>query len=311
MKFKKHILILLFFIATVNVYSQRDWMRYRYELIYGIGPSFFLGELGGNNGIGKNNILDLDFPATRGGTSLGFRYFLQERLAAQATFTYGFVHGSDKNTQEYFRHDRDLSFRSPIYELNARLEYKIRKEKPGHIYDLKGVRGERAIKLVTFAYAGIGVFGFNPKAKIEGNWIALQPIGTEGQNFLPTRKKYHRVQMCFPVGLQVKYLANRYWSYSLEIGPRFTFTDYIDDVSKTYADPVSIAENQNIVPDRIAKLLADPGIDRHVPMGGGEGYGYYNQQRGDPYDKDMYIFAMISVHYKLKAKRNGWPTFKK
>lgn len=308
-----HICILIFFTClSYTAFSQRDWMRYRYDLIGGIGPSFFLGELGGNNGIGKNSILDLDFPTTRFGFNVGFRYFLKERIATQATLTFGMINGSDKQTQEFFRNDRDLSFRSPIYELNVRLEYKIRKERAGHIYDLKGVRGERPVKLVTYAFAGIGVFGFNPKAQIDGQWVALQPIGTEGQNFLPTRKPYKRVQLCIPVGLQVKYLANRYWSYSFELGPRFTFTDYIDDVSKTYVNPDLVASNDKTVPDHIARRLADPkyGTERRLSTDG-VNYSYYNEQRGDPYDKDFYMFAMISVHYKLKATRKGWPTFKK
>ena len=317
---KKLYILLSITLLTIsfNSFGQKDWMRYRYDLIYGLGPSFFLGELGGNNGIGKNSIIDLDFPTTRFGTQIGFRYFLQERLAAQATLTYGLINGNDNKTTEYFRNDRGLSFRSPIYEFNVRLEYKIRKERAGHIYDLKGVRGERPVKLVTYAFAGIGVFGFNPKAKIDGEWIALQPIGTEGQNFIETRNPYKRVQICIPVGFQIKYLANRYWSYSFEVGPRFTFTDYIDDVSKTYANPEMVAEYDNTVNDNIAIRLADPkyGQPRTETSPGrlaydGQSYSYYNEQRGDPYDKDFYMFAMISVHYKLKATRKGWPTFKK
>lgn len=297
---------------SFNAAAQKDWMRYRYDLIGGVGPSFFLGELGGNDGVGRHSMLDLDFLTTRFGFNLGFRYFLQERLAAQATFTYGLVNGNDKHTNEYFRNDRDLSFRSPIYELSTRIEYKIRKEKPGHIYDLKGVRGERPVKLVTYAFAGIGVFAFNPKAKIDGEWVALQPIGTEGQNFVETRKPYKRVQLCIPVGLQIKYLANRYWSYSFEIGPRFTFTDYIDDVSTTYANPDLVAEYSKTVPADKARRLADPKYGTEGRLASdGKSYSYYNEQRGNPYDKDFYMFAMVSVHYKLKATRNGWPTFKK
>ncbi|MFO7869051.1 MAG: hypothetical protein R6U95_07115 [Bacteroidales bacterium] len=293
--------------------AQSDWVRYRYEIIGGIGPTFFLGELGGNDGIGQNNILDLDWGATRVGGHVGMRYFVQQRLAVQASFTFGFIHGSDKNTNEFYRNYRDISFRSPIYELHGRIEYKIRKERPGHRYDLKGVRGRRAVKLVTYAFVGVGVFYFNPQAQIDGSWINLQPIGTEGQNFMKTRKPYSRVAMSIPCGFQFKYLANRYWAFSFEVGPRFLFTDYLDDVSTTYASPDKIAEHQNRVPDYVAKLLADPAYESNIrpSTGGGLTYGYYNEQRGDPYDNDFYMFAMISVHYKLKAKRNGWPTFQK
>ncbi len=307
--------LISFFILSIpySSHSQADWVRYRYEINGGIGPSFFLGELGGNNGVGQNNILDLDWAATRIGGHFGGRYFLQQRLAVQASFTFGLIHGSDENTDEFYRNYRNVSFRSPIYEFHTRIEYKIRQERAGHRYDLKGVRGRRAVKLVTHAFVGVGVFYFNPQAKIDDTWINLRPIGTEGQNFMETRKPYSRVAMSIPCGLQVKYLANRYWSFSFEVGPRFLFTDYLDDVSSTYASPDLIAENQNTVPDYIAKLLADPAYESNMrpAANGGLTYGYYNEQRGDPYDNDFYMFAMISVHYKLKANRNGRPTFQK
>jgi len=294
---------------SFSAFSQRDWMKYRYEMNGGIGPSFFLGELGGNDGVGKNSIIDLDFLQTRFGGHFGFRYFLAERLAVQSSFTFGLISGNDSETQDVFRNDRALSFRSPIYEFHTRIEYKIRKERAGHKYDLKGVRGLRAIKLISYAFVGVGGFYFNPQAKVDGTWINLRPIGTEGQNFLATRKPYSKFAICIPMGLQFKYLANRYWSFSFEVGPRFLFTDYLDDVSKTYVNPQLVAEYDRSVPDYIASLLSDPKFE--TTHARDSGYGYYNEQRGDPYDKDFYMFAMISVHYKIKANRNGWPTFQK
>jgi len=303
------IFIGIFSHISYSASAQADWLRYRYELNGGIGPSFFLGELGGWNGEGRNNILDLDWKATRIGGHFGGRYFLQERIAVQGSFTFGLIHGSDQNTEEYFRSYRNISFRSPIYEFHGRVEYKIRKEREGHRYDLRGVRGQRAVKLITYAFAGVGVFYFNPQAKVNGTWINLQPIGTEGQNFMKTRKPYSRVSMSIPVGLQVKYLANTKWAFSAEIGPRFLFTDYLDDVSTTYASPDLIAANQRTVPEDIAKILADPAYESNLREN--DTYGFYNEQRGDPYNNDFYMFAMITVHYKLKANRNGWPTFQR
>ena len=31
------------------------------------------------------------------------------------------------------------------------------------------------------SFVGVGGFYFNPKAKYEGKWVSLQPLGTEGQ----------------------------------------------------------------------------------------------------------------------------------
>ncbi len=301
---------------STSTFAQRDWMRYRYEIIGGIGPTFFLGELGGRNQVGTQSLLDLDFRSTRFGGHIGMRYFLMERLAIQTTFAANIISGYDELTNEFYRQDRNLHFRSPIYELSVRLEYKIRKEKAGHRYDLRGVRGLRASKFVAYAFVGLGGFYFNPKAKIEDTWVALQPIGTEGQNFMETRKPYSRISVSIPLGIQFKYLANRYWAFSFEIGPRILFTDYVDDVSTTYVNPDLVAEYDNTVPDNVARYASDPRYSAELDINGlhtnaNGNYSFYNSQRGDPYDNDSYIFAMLTVHYKLKAKRNGWPTFKK
>lgn len=301
------LLISILFFLSFNAFSQPDWLRYRYEINGGIGPSFFLGELGGGDGVGRNNILDLNWRATRFGGHFGGRYFLHERFAVQGSFTFGLIHGDDKNTQEYFRSHRDVSFRSPIYEFHTRVEYKIRKERDGHRYDLRGVRGQRAIKLVTYAYFGVGVFYFNPQAKIDGTWIDLRPIGTEGQNYLETRSPYSRFSLALIPGLLVKYKANRHWAYSMEIGPRFLFTDYLDDASTTYANPRLVAQHQNSVEPYLAMILADPAYEKNQTSSGG--YTYYNEQRGNPHNNDFYMFVMMTVHYKLRANRNGWPTF--
>ena len=283
------------------------WRNYPYEIIGGFGPSFMLGELGGGPGIGRNSIVDLDFLSTRFGGSIGLRKTFQDRLSWQFTYTMGVISGDDAKTTEYFRSSRNLSFKAPIQEFSGRLEYKIRKEKRGHIYDLRGVRGERSIKVASFCYIGLGIYHFNPKAYINDKWVELQPIGTEGQNFMETRHPYSRFQVCVPMGIIAKYSINKKWAVSAELGLRFLFTDYLDDVSTTYADPDMIASYDNTVSDIEAKLAADPAYADHCFSNGV--YHFYNEQRGDPYDRDFYMFMMISAHYRLKENKAGWPTF--
>ena len=288
-----------------------NWKKYPYEIIGGFGPATMLGELGGGNGVGRNSILDLDFLSTRFGGNIALRKTFRERLSWQITYSMGMLFGDDAKTKEYFRSNRDIRFRTPIQEFSGRIEYKIRKERGGHIYDLRGVKGERGRKFATFCFVGLGVYHFNPKARIEGKWYALQPIGTEGQNYMDTRKPYSLYQFCIPMGLIAKYSINKRWAISGEVGVRFLFTDYLDDVSTTYADPDLVAKNvKKDVPEGVARLAADPAYDKHCYEWNGK-YHYYNEQRGDPYDNDFYMFIMISAHYRLKENDSGWPTFKK
>ncbi|MBK7970811.1 MAG: hypothetical protein IPK08_18870 [Bacteroidetes bacterium] len=85
----------------------------------------------------------------------------------------------------------------------------------------------------------------------------------------------------------------------LEYGIRKTFTDYIDDASKTYYDNNEILSFNGAV----AAAMADKS-DQEFPYITAAG-----QQRGDPRDKDAYMFAIISINYKIRTGRSAFPMF--
>ena len=118
-------------------------------------------------------------------------------------------------------------------------------------------------------------------------------MSTEGQGFFLTRKKYSRIQIAIPYGIGFKYGYKRNWSFGFELGIRKTFTDYIDDVSTTYVS------NQYIYQEKgpVAAALADrsDGSTPEKTLAG--------QQRGDPKDKDAYIFAVFSLNFKFDLKK--------
>ncbi|MBN2682605.1 MAG: hypothetical protein JXR58_08860 [Bacteroidales bacterium] len=301
---KKTIIISLIFIffATLVTEAQRGstrWKRMRYEVVYGLGGSNFLGELGGANMIGTDFIRDLEISLTRPMGMIGMRYKILENLATKASLHYGYVKGDDAKTEQIHRENRNLHFRSSIIEFSAQLEYSIVRERVGHRYNLRRVRGIKGFKTNTYAFVGVGAFYFNPKAKLGDEWFSLRPMGTEGQGLIPTRKMYSRVQVCIPFGIGFKYGLNRLWSIGLEYGIRKTFTDYIDDVSSSYYDNAAIrAANGDI-----AGYFADPSSGPPSWTMGG-------QQRGDSTDKDTYMFAVINLTYKLRTDRNGLPKFR-
>jgi hypothetical protein len=149
-----------------------------------------------------------------------------------------------------------------------------------------------------YVFAGIGVFHFNPKGELNKEWYELQPLGTEGQGISPARSKYKRTQLCIPIGFGGRYFFNRRWGMGFEFGIRKTFTDYIDDVSKTYYDNDAISQANG----PIAAALADPSLVETPSTNVGS-------QRGDPSDKDAYMFMIFSIHYKLRTGRTNFPIF--
>ncbi len=292
------LLILTALLLAPAISDAQRWKRQRYEFSFGLGISNFLGELGGANQIGTNYFRDLEWSLTRMAACVGLRYKLSNYFALKSHLTYGRVSGDDKLTTEYFRNYRNLNFFSDIYEFNLNFEGAFQQEQVGHRYRLRKVRGMRGYELYTYAFVGVGVFYFDPKTTYKGTTIRLQPLGTEGQGLIPSRNRYSLVQMCIPVGIGFKYTIDRTWGVGLELGIRKTFTDYIDDVSTTYFD---FANYPNANPDAAALSDRSNQSDPRVTSPG--------EQRGDPRDKDSYMFGIFSINYKLKNGRNNLPRF--
>ena len=307
---KMRVIILLSFFLLISeiVFPQASsrWKRMRYEVYFGAGATNFLGELGGANREGTNFLRDLEFSMTRAVFSLGLRYKIFPVISNKTMLSYGFLKGDDKTTKETYRSYRNLNFRTPIVEFATQFEYSIIREKQGHRYNLRRVRGVKGFKTNTYFFLGIGGFYYNPKGYYNpGNyakakWYALQPLGTEGQGLVPTRKKYSRVSVCIPYGIGLKYGLNRRWSIGLEFSAHKTFTDYIDDVSTTYYDKTLLRDSRGDV----AAYLADP--SSHENPLWTEAY----QQRGDAKDKDSYMFMVINLTVKLYTTRQGMPKFR-
>jgi len=304
MKFKLKIIIffsLSFFIVRIATAQRASrWSRMRYEVIYGLGGTNFLGELGGANQVGTNFLRDFEVTQTRPLLSIGMRYKILQDLAVRTSLYFGYLHGDDNTTTETYRNYRNLRFRTPIIEFGPQLEYSIFRERIGHRYNLRRVRGIKGFAINTYFFVGLTGFWFNPQGKyIDGKWYNIQPLGTEGQGLIPTRKKYSHFQLAIPYGIGFKYGLSRKWSVGLDYGVRKTFTDYIDDVSTTYFDNQMIKENYG----EIAAYLADPSSGEY------SGWTAPGQQRGDARDKDSYMFMSITLTYKLRQNRQGLPKF--
>lgn len=285
-------------VMNAQRYKQR-WKAYRTEVHFGAGPSNFLGELGGADQIGTDYLKDLEISQTRLSLSGGLRYKLSQMFAMNTKITYGKLSGSDDLTKEFFRHYRNLNFKTNIWELSTNLEFAFIREQVGHRYRLRGVRGQRGFEMSAYGFVGIGAFYFNPKGERNGSWVKLRNLGTEGQGISSTRKKYSNVQVCIPVGIGFKYSVDRRWGIGLEYGIRKTFTDYIDDASKTYYNNNTLfIEN-----GALAAAMADKS-SKEFPYITAAG-----EQRGDPRDKDSYMFAIISINYKLRSGRSAFPMF--
>ena len=303
---RKQLLILLlvlpFLSGSLNAqfFNKVNWQENRHQLELGLGTSNFLGDLGGKDAIGTNDLQDLEISQFRFGFFIGHKYTLYKKLYLRSNFTFSRVSGDDNLTEERFRHNRNLHFRSNIFELNVMAEYEIPINfRKGHIYDLKGVNGWKAKGASFFVFAGVGVFYFNPKAQIDGQWIELRPLRTEGQGLPGGPKQYKRVSVSIPIGLSLTKRISDVLSLGIEVSYRYTFTDYIDDVSTVYYNPYDIAlYNDNGQADAAA-YLSNPSLG--LEQGGVGNYATApGQQRGDETDDDGYMLITLKAQYLLK-----------
>lgn len=301
--------VLLVIIQHTEVFAQK---KKSFEATVGLGTTNFFGELGGANRYGRDFFYDYDLKANRPVLNLGARYQTCEFASVKANLFYGVLKGSDKYTKEIYRSNRNLSFRSPVVEFSSQIEISFLKDKGKNIFKsplvyrkgrVKTKKGKRngVWEIYPYGFVGIGVFYFNPKAQYNGKWTALQPLGTEGQGLNGT-DKYKRIGLSIPYGAGLKYKIDNLTTISLDIGIRKTFTDYIDDVSGNYYDKTELLNNYGTV----SAALSDPS------EGANPSWTTTNQQRGDPKDKDSYLFAVVSVNYRFSTVKQLYnDTFKK
>lgn len=203
---------------------------------------------------------------------------VNDRFAWRLSFTYGNVSGADSLSSNPNRSARNLSFRSRIIEIGPIFELTFVKFSLGNITD----------KSATFyLLAGMTYFNMNPQGQLNGEYVDLQPLGTEGQGTnLNSRRAYSLNQISIPLGIGMKGNISKRVCIGLEYGLRKTFTDYLDDVSGKYVDPNQLA----IQNGPMAAHFANQSTDSPAIAG---------TLRGNPNTKDWYAFALATLSVRL------------
>ncbi len=298
------VLILFFSILSINSYSQSiSTANGKLEFGLGIGPMFFLGDLGGSEGIGKDFVKDIDLPLTKISKGIYLNLYPAEWLGIRLAANLGHLKGDDaqapsKGGAERYRLKRNLKFESKISEAYAAIEIY-----PTVFFEQYGGLEH---KIRPYFLGGMGIFHFNPKAEyIEpgGNkrMVELKPLRLEGQGFAeyPDRKEYSLTQKELLVGGGVKYYLTESMYVGFEILHRKTFTDYIDDVSTKYVNPALFNTYLDPANAAIARQLyyrenlVNPGLSRPNPS--------TNEQRGDPKDNDAFFSSILRIGWRLNG----------
>ncbi|MBI1182957.1 hypothetical protein GC194_01705 [bacterium] len=219
------------------------------------------------------------------------RYNINYKWSIRAGGYYGTVSGNDAYATDEKRRARNLNFTSPITELSVIPEF--------HFSGYKIRHGR--YRFSPFAYAGIGIFKFNPQTVLDGTTWNLQQMRTEGQgstfnqqdeqkNAGYPQQPYALTQVCIPMGLGIKYAIGRNINFTFEVSARKLFTDYLDDVSHWYVPEKVFYQTSGDygyrLMDRRSELSGKdvPAEDKIAP-------------RGNSTTNDWYYFTGITLTY--------------
>ena len=285
---------------TTNFNSTKNWRRNKKELVLNIGPTGFLGELGGKDAVGKEySLADLDLKSTTMNVGFSYRYRFRPFFATSTIIDIGQVKGDDKLTLEPIRYARNLNFKSTLITAYQRIEFLFYfKESFGHKYNFKGVSGKKNHNEQIYLFSGIGLCYFNPLGNYNGQWVKLRPLRTEGQGFPDRPKEYSLITPIIPIGIGFRMGIDRMWRVGLELTYFKTFSDYIDDVSTTGFDTDLLQEKYGTV----AAFMSNPARTEQE-----KNWFKNGEQRGNPEFKDAFVYANVIVvriiTYKVTAPR--------
>jgi hypothetical protein len=203
---------------------------------------------------------------------LAARYNFNDRLAIRFSGNYGRISASDADSKNIYEQRRNLSFNSILADATAQFEFNF----------MPYIHGHRDYFFTPYMFVGPSAFYFNPTTEYQGQTIQLAGLGTEGQF---KGEEYNTFQGALAFGMGFRYDLSYRWSLNIEFSARKLFTDYIDDVSGTYAD----VRDVRALRGDLAAALADRSGEPKLGLPG--------RQRGNGKSNDTYMFLGIGAMY--------------
>ncbi len=227
----------------------------------------------------------------RAAGGLMYKHYVHPMVGFRFGATYASLYGADSLSESPVVKRRNLNFQTNLFEAHAALEINFL---PVDFDEFK---------FSPYIFAGLAAFYYNPYTLgLSDEKIYLRPLSTEGQGLrqYTDRKVYSLVNVGVPLGAGLKVFIGKKVMLSSEIGFRYTATDYLDDVSKTYVNL-----------DTLQRYKGKQSVDLsfrtdELPTWDGN---YPNDKfvRGDNNKKDWYWFAGINVAIYFEAFGNIFP----
>ena len=224
----------------------------------GLNLSTYFGDLTPNQKYILNGL-----KVTRPGMTAFATYNFNPFIFFSGDIAYQRIIGDDFNSDPNHssisarKYVRNLSFRNDLFGLTLKANYNLFHD-PFEFFKRRDYN--------IYFFTGLSIYYSNPKSKVPetsldgnvlenaGEWIALRPLGTEGQNHQDYGRKYSSVQVGIPLGMGFRYRLNRKIDLYAEGTISYILSDYIDDVGSNYVD-------LGVFDDELAKTMSDRSME--------------------------------------------------
>jgi hypothetical protein len=192
-------------------------------------------------------------------------------------YMHGSISGDDADSKLTDFRNRNINFKTPLNEISFQLDFNF----------LDYFTGGGRKNFSPYVFGGAGGVVFKPTATYD-QYYKTYKWQSEGQT---QRYKTYTLTAIYGAGLKYR-IKNTSFSLLGELGFRTPLTDYLDDVSGTYATQyVTSQEHQVLTEYEYAhNVIADPSVNK---------IGVAGSQRGDGRARDSYMFATVGLSFSF------------
>lgn len=269
---KRFGLYILFFLGIQHYSNAQLFETYKHvgEIGLSVGVGHYFGDLNPDINISKPKL----------SAAVHYTKQMNNYIGLKVSATYAFLAYADKYSENVFQRYRNLSFNTDVWEFSVNGTFNFFRFQPGF----------EGYNYTPYVGIGVGIFSYDPYAYLNGQKYMLRPIGTEGQGSsqYPNRQPYENYAYCIPVTLGFKYALTPSFNIFSELRYRFTNTDYLDDVSTTYApDAFTVGSAGYYLNDRSSNI--------------GYTIGQKGRQRGNTLQADAFATFHVGISFNLEA----------
>jgi hypothetical protein len=295
----------LLFVAALLV-SLTGVAQYQWDYGLKLGAANYLGDIGGKELTRRDFVVDMHLNSTRWAIGGYARYKFSKRLAVSANVDQMRLQGTDRLTTNPARRARNMNFRNNLTEVGVRAELTVWFDND------VGNRGYYNPDFKMYVFGGVAGFHSNPQGQIfnegelayGGEWFNLRDWKTEGQE-----SAYSAYGLAIPAGVGVYFTFNKQWRVGWEISWRTTFTDYLDDISTSYAipgstDPKASEFVNQTYPGLIDEINAANPDAAQLSINSFRYVEGFSTKRGDPTHNDSYLTTQFTIGKVIRGRSN-------